>query len=67
MKVNDKVRYTNATDDQVNWGDNDDPRESLQLNHDYIIRAVDVHSWHTKIQLRGIKGTFNSTHFVKAK
>ncbi|MBC8437147.1 hypothetical protein H8D85_02365 [bacterium] len=65
MKVNDKVRYTNATDDQVNWGANDDPRELLHLNHDYTIRTVDVRSWHTKVQLKDVKGIFNSTHFVK--
>ena len=64
MKIGDKVRYTNVTDHQVAWGSNDDPRELLYLNHDYTISRVDVRSWHTKVRLEDVRGTFNSTHFV---
>jgi hypothetical protein len=63
MKTGDKVKFISATDDQINWGGNDDPRLILDTNTTYEVEKVEVHSWHTKVYLKGIKGEFNSVHF----
>ena len=66
MKAGDKVIFVDASDEQVNWGSNDDPRLLLEKDKIYEIEEVEVHSWHTKIYLVGIKGKFNSVHFEEA-
>lgn len=65
MKKGQKVKYTGkASDEQVNWGENDDPRIHLVTNKDYTIDNIIIHSWHTKISLKEIPGKeFNSLHF----
>lgn len=63
MKQGDKVIFTEADDDQVNWGSNNDPRKILKLGEQYEVEKVEVHSWHTKVWLVGIEGKFNSVHF----
>ena len=61
MKVGDKVRYVGTCDEQVKWGSNDDPRKYLQEFSVYEISNIDVHTWHTKIELVGYEGKwFNS-------
>lgn len=45
------VRFIGATDEQVKWGNNDDPRGVLTIGSIYEVSEVEVHSWHTKIQL----------------
>ncbi len=63
----DVVVYSEeASDEQVKWGSNDDPRKLLELNKSYEIESVEVHSWHTKLYLKGIKGKFNSVNFTYA-
>ena len=54
-----------ATQEQINWGSNDDPRDFLVEGQPYEIIKVDVKSWHTKLTLHQISGTFNSVHFKK--
>jgi hypothetical protein len=63
MEIGQKVKFIQATDEQVRWGSNTDPRGLLTIGESYIIENVEVHSWHTKIYLKGIKGKFNSVHF----
>ena len=58
-----KVRYIGATDKQVKWGGNDDPRSLLNEGDIYEVEHEEVHSWHTKYSLKGIKGRFNSVCF----
>ena len=62
-KQGDTVVYEGATDEQVRWGSNTDPRGILVQGESYVIRDVDVRSWHTKLTLYGINGRFNSVHF----
>ena len=50
-----KMRYTGATDAQVNFGNCDDPRGLLSEGTVYDVDGVDVHSWHTKIKLSGVE------------
>lgn len=63
MKTGDKVIFIGASVDQVRWGSNDDPNEFLKEGDLAEIESVEVHSWHTKIRLKGIKGRFNSVSF----
>ena len=63
MKKNDTVEYTGCSDEQVKWGNNDDPRSFLIVGKHYEIGKVDVHSQHTKIKLYNKMGWFNSVCF----
>ena len=54
-----------ATQEQINWGSNDDPRSVLVEGQPYKVCSVDVRSWHTKLTLHQISGRFNSVHFKK--
>ena len=59
-----KVVYIGATDDQVRWGNNDDPRDiPLVEGETYTVYRKEIHSWHTKVELVGVNGRFNSVHF----
>lgn len=58
-----QVRYIGASDTQVNWGSNDDPRGVLVEGEVYEVAAREVHTWHTKLSLVGVKGRFNSVCF----
>lgn len=40
-----------ASQDQINWGGNDDPNELLEIGKEYEVLKKDVHSWHTKLTL----------------
>ena len=63
MKKNDTVEYLGCSDEQVRWGNNDDPRSYLIVGKHYEIERVDVHSQHTKIKLYNKMGWFNSVCF----
>ena len=62
-RVGDKVIYSGASQIQINWGSCDDPRELLVVGNEYEIADVEVHSWHTKVEIVGIEGQFNSVCF----
>lgn len=61
MKPGDNVLYLGCTQEQINWGNNDHP--PCIKDHVYVVTDVEVHSQHTKIQLKGIVGKFNSVCF----
>jgi hypothetical protein len=63
FKHGDIVRYLGCTQEQINWGSNDDPRGILIEGDKYYVERAEVHSQHTKIELRGVKGKFNSVCF----
>lgn len=63
MKKNDTVEYLGCSDEQVRWGNNDDPRSFLIVGKEYVIEKVFVHSQHTKIKLYNKMGMFNSVCF----
>lgn len=59
-----KVIYRGATDEQVNWGSNDDPRGLLEKGATYTVYRTEIHSWHTKVFLVEFPDKkFNSAHF----
>jgi hypothetical protein len=63
MKKNDTVEYIGCSEEQIKWGNNDDPRSFLIIGKEYIIEKVFVHSAHTKIKLYHKMGLFNSVCF----
>lgn len=65
FKKGDRVIYLGSSEEQVRWGSNDDPRKSLIEGDIYQIEKVEIHSWHTKLTLRGVPGKFNSVSFKK--
>ena len=59
-----KVKYIGASDAQVRWGSNDDPRGLLVEGKEYELSDREVHSWHTKISLSEFPGKkFNDSSF----
>ena len=63
MEKNNVVEYTGCSQEQIRWGNNDDPTLSLVVGKDYTIEKVDVRSQHTKIKLYNKVGWFNSVCF----
>jgi len=59
-----KAKYTGATIEQIRWGNNDDPRGLLEEGRIYEVLEKEVHSWHTKLKLKGFSSMkFNSANF----
>lgn len=58
-----KVKYIGASDNQVAWGNCDDPRKVLELDNIYTLIKTEVNTYHTKYILEGIEGRFNSVSF----
>ena len=65
IKVNDQVKFIGCSKEQILWGNNDDPNSTLCLNDLYYVENVEIHSQHTKLQLKGIVGKYNSVCFEK--
>jgi len=63
IKAGDYVKFLGCTIEQVRWGSNDDPTGILIVGDKYYVEHVHIHSQHTKLELRGIKGKFNSVCF----
>lgn len=59
-----RVKYIGATDEQVRWGGNDDPRKILTCGQVYEVWRVEEHTWHTRYYLDGYEQyQFNSVCF----
>lgn len=59
-----KVKYIGVSDEQVNFGNNDDPRKFLKEGKVYNVKREEVHSWHIKLELQEFPGKrFNSVSF----
>lgn len=58
-----KVKFIGCSEDQIRWGSNDDPNNILKIGEIYELDKKEVHSWHTKYYLKGVKGKFNSVCF----
>lgn len=63
IRSGNEVKFIGCSQEQINWGNNDDPNPLLFLGDKYYVEHVEIHSQHTKIELRGIKGKFNSVCF----
>lgn len=65
FKFGDRVKYIGSTEDQVRWGNNDNPKGILIEGDTYYVERVEIHSQHTKLYLRGVYGKYNSVCFEK--
>ena len=63
IKVGDTVKFLGCSKEQIQWGSNDNPNDVLFVGDRYYVEHMYVHSQHTKIELRGVKGKFNSVCF----
>jgi hypothetical protein len=63
LKTGRYVKFLGCSKEQINWGNNDDPTGILIVGDKYYVEHVYVQSQHTKIELRGVKGKFNSVCF----
>ena len=64
IRAGNYVRFLGCSKEQIQWGNNDDPNSILFRNDLYYVERVEVHSQHTKIELRGLPGKkFNSVCF----
>jgi len=63
IRAGDTVKFIGCSPEQVAWGNNDNPNGMLFLGDKFHVEHVYVHSQHTKIELRGVKGKFNSVCF----
>lgn len=63
-----KVKFTGCSDEQARWGGCNDPRMYLDVGEILEVVDTEVHSWHTKIMLKGQEGLkFNSVCFEEVK
>lgn len=63
LKAGRNVRFLGCSKEQINWGNCDNPNGLLFVGDIFYVEHVYVHSQHTKIELRGVKGKFNSVCF----
>ena len=60
--VQDEVIFVGGTKEQRNWG-GCDPGHHLDEGVTYTVTNVEVKSQHTRIELKGLQGCFNSVLF----
>ena len=65
FRAGETVKFIGCEKEQITWGNNDDPNLVLFVGDKYYVEKVEVHSYHTKLTLRGIYGRFNSVCFEK--
>lgn len=65
LKKGDIVKYISATTNQVQWGNNSDPRGILIEFDLYELESVETYNYNAKLKLVGIFGQLNSAHFEK--
>lgn len=61
-----KVKFVeqNVSESSITYRGDDDPRGVLFVGQEYIIDHTEVHSYHTKVFLKGYPGkSFNSVWF----
>ena len=63
MEKRKKVKYLGCDQDQIKFGNCDDPRGLLEVGRVYEVEGREIHSWHTKLKIEGVKGWFNSVCF----
>ncbi len=65
-KHGDKVKYVGCSDEQIRFGNCDDPKGILKEGDIYTVAFVEIHSWHSKVHLEGYEDLgFNSVCFNK--
>jgi hypothetical protein len=55
------------SDYENNWGGCGVIKDHLKVGETYEVEKTEVHSWHTKIWLKGFDEPFNSVHFEEVE
>lgn len=63
MNIGDKVIFTGCSEEQRRWGNHTGDINALVIGNSYTVEHIEVHSWHTKVYLKGFNGSFNSVCF----
>ena len=63
MKMGKKVTFTGCSEEQRKWGSYTGDISKLKVGNKYKVKDVEIHTWHTKVFLEGIEGSFNSVCF----
>ena len=61
-----KVKFTGCSEAQAKWGSCTGNHNSLSIGTTYELDHTEPHSWHTKVFLVGVEGSFNSVCFEEA-
>jgi hypothetical protein len=61
-----KLIFKGCSEEQRKWGSHTGDPNELVVDKSYEEDYREVHTWHTKVFLRGIKGSFNSVCFEEA-
>ena len=51
------------SDYENSWGGCEPIKGNLEVGKVYEVEDIEVHTWHTKIYLKGFPKPFNSVHF----
>jgi len=65
MNENTIVKFIGCSESQHNFGNHTGNYNNLVIGKEYVVEKTEVHSWHTKVYLKGIVGNFNSVCFEK--
>ena len=65
FRAGNTVKFISCLKEQIQWGNNTDPKDILIVGDKYYVEHVEEHSYHTKLTLRGVSGKFNSVCFEK--
>jgi len=65
FRAGDYAKFLGCSKEQITWGNNTDPTGILIVGDKYYVEHVEVHSYHTKLTLRGVSGKFNAVCFEK--
>jgi hypothetical protein len=55
--------FKGSSEEQERWGSYTGNHKKLVVGKEYTIIKEEVHTWHTKVFLEGIEGSFNSACF----
>ena len=58
-----KAIFTGCTEDQKQFGNHDGDISKLEVGKQYNIVNEEIHSWHTKVFIENMNGSFNSVCF----
>ena len=68
MQKGDKVIFKGASDEQISWGGNDDPRKYMKIGDTVTVKEIKEHSFHTKIYVEEYPDKkFNQISFEQSR
>lgn len=61
--IGKRYKFKGCSEIQKSWGNYTGDITELVVGREYKVINIEVHSWHTKIYLEGLEGSFNSVCF----